>query len=80
MVNKSFPLKNTFLITCKNYPVPARRNVFHNRNLAFKNEESYLSGTIFPRVISLSRQRGPKWIFTCMDKACKQSLSHSKLK
>ena len=30
-----------------NYPVPARRDFFQNRDLAFTNEESRLSRTIF---------------------------------
>ena len=43
----SFSFKNTFLITCKNHPVSARREVFQNRDLAFKNEKSCFSGMIF---------------------------------
>ena len=43
----SFSFKNTFLITCKNHPVSARREVFQNRDLAFKNEKSCFSGMNF---------------------------------
>ena len=73
-------MKNTFLITRKNYPVPPRRDAFHNRNLAFTNKESHLSRTIFSNIIASSRQSGPKLMFMSLLKACKQSPLHSKLK
>lgn len=40
---KYFPPKKTFLMTCKNYLVPARQDVFYSRDLVFTNEESLLS-------------------------------------
>ena len=63
----------------KNYLVPARQNVFHNRDFAFKNKESRLSGMIFFHVIAFSRQNGFKQIFMSMRKACKLNPSGLKL-
>ena len=62
-----------YLIICKAYPVPARRDVFHNRGLVFENEESRLSGKIFFHVIASSRQGRLKWMFLRKRKACKQN-------
>ena len=44
---KYFWLKNIFLITYKNDPFPARWDVFHSRDLTYRDEESRLSGMVF---------------------------------
>ena len=52
------PYYRRLLITRKNYPILAWRNVFHKRDLAFINEESRLSRIIFPpcnRIIPVKR-------------------------
>ena len=64
----------------KYYPVPARRNVFQNQDLAFPNEESRFTGMMFLYVIALSRQTRPKWMFMYIHKACKDGRLCSKLK
>lgn len=72
-------VKNTFLITCKSCPFPVRRHIFHKRDLAFINEGSCFSQMIFSHVIESSRPSGTKQMLMRMLKACKQSLSRSKL-
>ena len=47
-------------------------------SLTFKNEENRLYEMIFFYAIVSSGQRGPKYMFMCMCKACKQSNSHLK--
>ena len=69
----TFHAVTIFLIICKAYPVPARRNVFHNRGLVFENEEARLSGKIFFHVIASSWQGRLKWMFLRKRKACKQN-------
>ena len=39
---KVFFIKNAFLMTCKNYPVPAKRDLLHNLDLTFTSKESRL--------------------------------------
>ena len=54
---QSFPLKNTFSIIRKNFPIPTRR---------MRNEESRLVKMMFLHVIVSSRQTGPEWMFLCI--------------
>ena len=77
---KYFWLKNIFLITYKNDSFPTRWDVFHSRDLTYRDEESRLSGMVFFHLLASSRQDGLKWMFRRISKALKQSSSHSKLK
>ena len=60
--------KNSFLIPCKNYLIPARGDVFHKRDLAFANEKSRLSEAVFFHVTVSSPQADPIWIFKYINK------------
>ena len=43
----SFPLKDTFEITCTNYPVPAKLEIFHEGVLAFANNKFFPARMMF---------------------------------
>ena len=59
--------KILYLIICKNYPVPERLDVFHNRDITLRD--------YFFNVIASSRPSRPERVFMHMHETCKQSSS-----
>ena len=69
----SRPLKNTYLITWKNYLVPARTDVFHNLDLLLQFRNPFLTGWFCP-CNYIIQVKWTKMMFLRMWKGFKQSL------